>query len=227
LEVSIIIPALNESEYIGRLLDHLLANLTITHEIIVVDGGSKDDTVEICEQRGVQVLKSQASRAIQQNTGAQNAKYDYLYFVHADTLPPENFEKDLVECMENEYVAACYRSKYESKSWLLKVNAFFTRFYWLVARGGDQSLLIQKEVFFNEGLFDESYVIMEEYPLIKRLMDDKRLRIIPRAMLISTRKYNNRSWLTVSRSNYKAFKLFKKNVDSTIIRKVYEETLNS
>ena len=226
MEISIIIPALNESKYIGRLIDHLLTKLTMTFEIIVVDGGSSDNTVEICQQKGVQVYTTEPSRAIQQNFGAKHAKFENLYFVHADTLPPGSIQEDLAECIRNGHVAACYRSRYESHSKLLTINAFFTRFYWLVARGGDQSLFIRKSVFFELGGYDENFVIMEEYPLIQELMRDKRLAILPKPILISTRKYDGRSWLRVSKANYKAFKLFRKNVDSKIIRKVYKEILN-
>jgi len=226
LEISIIIPTLNESECIGRLIDRLLSNLSITFEIIVVDGGSTDDTITICQQRGVTVLESKPSRAIQQNVGAANAQYDYLYFLHADTLPPSSLQTDLAQCIEQGVIAACYRSAYETNSLILRVNAFFTRFYWLVARGGDQSLLIQKKAFFELGKFDETYVIMEEYPLLEQLMKKKQLTILPKSILISTRKYDNRSWLKVSRANYKAFRLFRKNVDSRTIKRVYKEALS-
>lgn len=225
MEISIIIPTLNEATYIGRLIQHLLSNFTETYEIIIVDGGSTDGTIEICEKLNVTILNSEPSRAIQQNTGAKAAKYNYLYFIHADTLPPDTIQEDLKACMDNGCLAACYRSKYESKSLLLKMNEFFTRFYWLVSRGGDQSLLIQKEVFFEYNGFDESYVIMEEYPLIEKLMKRKKLTIIPKGMLISTRKYCDRSWFKVSRANYRAFKLYKSGADSKIIRQVYKESL--
>ena len=69
-------------------------------------------------------------------------------------------------------------------------------------------------------------VIMEEYPLIEKLMEKKLMKVLPKTILISTRKYDNRSWLKVSRANYAAFKLYKKGVDSSIIRKVYQEKLS-
>ena len=227
MEISIIIPTLNEGAHIGRLIERLLSNITETCEIIVVDGGSTDNTIEICEENNATILHSSPSRAIQQNLGARAAKYSYLYFVHADTLPPVTIQEDLKACIDNGCLAACYRSKYESKSPLLKVNAFFTRFYWLVSRGGDQSLLVKKEVFFANDGFDETFVIMEEYPLIEKLMKLKNLTIIPKGMLISTRKYNNRSWFKVSRANYRAFKLYKKGADPKRIRKVYKDSLKN
>ena len=57
-------------------------------------------------------------------------------------------------------------------------------------------------------------------------MDKKQLKVIPKTILISTRKYDNRSWLKVSRANYAAFKLYKQGADSSIIRKVYHEKLS-
>jgi rSAM/selenodomain-associated transferase 2 len=226
LKVSIIIPVLNEASTIRQLVNHFLTNLSETFEIIVVDGGSYDKTIEICKQLPVQLLTSKPSRAIQQNTGAKAAKYEYLYFVHSDTLPPKSVEKDLKKCIKSNIEAACYRSSFDTPSLLMKVNAFFTRFNFLVCRGGDQSLFINKKTFFDLGGFDESLVIMEEYPLIQKLMDKKLLHVIPKAITISARKYENRGWLKVNKANYKAFKLYRAGTDSKIIQKTYLEALN-
>ncbi len=226
MKVSIIIPVLNEASTIRQLVNHFLTNLDETFEIIVVDGGSSDQTIEICNQLPIQLLTSKPSRAIQQNTGAKAAKYEHLYFVHSDTLPPKSVEKDLKKCIDNNIEAACYRSSFDTSSVLMKVNAFFTRFNFLVCRGGDQSLLINKKTFFDLGGFDESLAIMEEYPLIQKLMDEKKLHIIPKAITISARKYENRSWLKVNKANYNAFKLYRAGTDSKIIQKTYLEALN-
>jgi rSAM/selenodomain-associated transferase 2 len=225
VKLSIIIPTLNEASTIGRLIERLLTQDNDQLEIIIVDGGSTDGTVEICATYPVQVVFSPPSRAKQLNLGAQIAKHNTLYFVHADTLPPKSFYTDCQLYLNGTYAAACYRAKFEGRVLALKLNAFFTRFNWLISRGGDQSLFIGKKTFLALGKFDEEMEIMEEYPLLSKLMDSKKLAVIPKTILISTRKYENRSWLKVSRANAVAFKMFKAGVDSKEIKQKYLELL--
>jgi len=226
VKLSIIIPTLNEITLIGRLIERLLTKNHPDLELIVVDGGSTDGTVELVQELGITVLVCDPSRAKQMNLGARAAQADLLYFVHADTLPPISFLEDGMQALNEGYDAACYRSKFDSKKKIIQVNAFFTRFNWLVSRGGDQSLFIKKATFEKFGGFNEDMVIMEEYPLIEKLMLLKQLKVIPKSILISTRKYSNRSWLKVSRANYTAFKLYKKGVDTGVIKDVYMQKLN-
>lgn len=227
MKISIIIPTLNESQLIGRLIERLLTADSDKIEIIVVDGGSTDDTLEIAARYGVTVIQGDKSRAKQMNKGAALAQNEILYFVHADALPPIGYFKDGIESLaQPKTKAACYRSKFDCKHPIFRVNEFFTRFYWLVARGGDQSLFITKNEFERLGGFDESLEIMEEYPFIQKLMDDKKLAILPKAILISTRKYENCSWLKVSRANYIVFKLFKNGAPSNQIKERYKTLLS-
>lgn len=227
MKISIIIPTLNESQLIGRLIERLLTADNEIIEIIVSDGGSSDDTVNIAKSYGATVIQTPKSRAKQMNLGADIAQYDTLYFVHADTLPPIGYLEDGIDSLNNPNIhAACYRSKFDSKNPLFRLNEFFTKLYWLVARGGDQSLFITKKEFNARGGFNESHQIMEEYPLIQQLMEEKKLEIIPKTILISTRKYDNCSWLKVSRANYIAFKLFKKGVPTSDIKVRYKDLLN-
>lgn len=89
-KISIIVPALNESELIVQTLKPLLKVRDAGHEIIVVDGGSADNTVALASGLADRVITSPRGRARQMNTGASYAKGDVLLFLHSDTHLPDN-----------------------------------------------------------------------------------------------------------------------------------------
>ena len=92
-----------ESKYIDNLLRRLLQSSDIRFiQIIVVDGGSQDDTVALAKKYPIEIYTcSQQSRASQMNYGAKYAKANILYFVHADTLPPLSFFQDILTAIEH------------------------------------------------------------------------------------------------------------------------------
>lgn len=225
MKISIIVPTLNESANIGRLIPHLLAKHPQNKQIIIVDGGSTDDTVAIAKSLNLPVQTCEASRAKQLNLGATLSEHPNLYFVHSDTLPPIDFYEDIHEAIEMGKEAMCYRSEFVDGPKMLKLNSFFTRFDWLVSRGGDQSLFITKTKFNDLGRFNEDMQVMEEYPLIKTLLDTSAIHLNPKKIKISTRKYRNNSWLRVSRANYLAFRMFQKGEDSAKIKARYHSLL--
>ncbi len=225
MKISIIVPTLNESAYIGRLILHLLAKHPQNKEIIIVDGGSTDHTIAIAKSFNLQVQSCETSRAKQLNLGASLAEHPNLYFVHADTFPPIDFYEDIQEAIEKGKAAMCYRSEFVDGPWLLQLNSFFTRFNWLVSRGGDQSLFITKTKFNELGGFNEDMKVMEEYPLIKTLLESSAIYLNPKKIKISTRKYQNNSWLRVSRANYIAFRMYQKGEDTAKIKECYNALL--
>ncbi len=225
MKLSIIIPTLNEGQHIGRLLKHLLTNKSKDTEIIVVDGGSTDTTLSILKCNAVQLVQTKASRAVQMNEGAKLAIGDVLYFIHADTMPPASFEEDIRRAFKNGKESGCYKFKFDSDKWQLKLNAYFTQFKILIARGGDQSLFVKKDLFNELGTYDESMVIMEEYPLIEKLMARKTFKVMQKNIIVSARKYDAVSWRQVSSANIAAFKMYKKGKDSKAIKEVYHRLL--
>lgn len=168
--ISIVIPTYNEQENIVKLIHHLKVNSSAkTIEIIVVDGGSEDRTVELAGQAGaITVLFSNRCRSAQMNYGASLATGDILYFIHADTLPPSSFIKDIEKAIAGGFGLGRYRTIFDSKSWLLKLNAFFTRFDLFMCYGGDQTLFIKKHLFTSIGGFNGEMRIMEDYEIVKR-----------------------------------------------------------
>src|SRR5690606_16797648 len=143
--ISIIIPILNEAETIEKLLNYLIKNSATKNiaEIIVVDGGSCDGSVDIVKQfENTSLLISEKGRAKQMNLGAKNAKGNILYFLHADSFPPKHFDTFIINEVINGKQAGCFRMQFNSNHWWLKLAGWFTKFNWKICRGGDQSLFI-------------------------------------------------------------------------------------
>ena len=226
-KISIIIPVLNEADRIARLVTFLLRHGgPYVEEILVIDGGSRDGTVENARSAGAQVLCSTVcSRAAQMNLGAGAAKAPILYFVHADTLPPASYADDIQSALRAGYVMGCYRYQFDSPSRLLKVNAYFNRFPWLWCQGGDKTFFIRQEIFQKMGGYDEYYTIMEEYDFLRRAMKQYALFTIPKYATVSARKYEQNSWLRVQLANTLVFQLFQFRVAPMRLKRVYKTIL--
>lgn len=189
--ISIIIPVLNEETGIIRLLDHLNNNSFFsTNEIIVVDGGSTDKTSELVRSFfGVIFLKSEIGRAKQMNAGAKSATYEMLYFLHADSFPPSNFDQLILKKINSGNPAGCFQMKFDIDHWWLNLMGWFTKFNHKACRGGDQSLFITNKLFQDFNGFNEKFVVYEDNELIGRLYRNNTFCVIPKSITTSARKY--------------------------------------
>ena len=210
MTISVIIPTFNEAENITKLITFIkqLARKEIV-EILVVDGGSTDDTCDLAQNCGASVIRTvHTSRAIQMNLGAKSARGSILYFVHADVTLVSSFVDDLLESVQQGFESGCYRYIFDSDRLLLKVNAYFTRFNAIMCRGGDQTLFVTASAYATLGGFNESYVIMEDYDFILRLQKRNTFKIIHKDIVVSARKYETNSWLRVQIANLLVFIMF-------------------
>ena len=191
-KISVIIPVLNEAAYLGRVLEHLIAvsSPDTIEEIIVVDGGSTDGSDEIVKKyEEVRLLESSKGRARQLNSGARAARGSILYFLHADSFPPDGFDKKLIGQVKKGKTG-CFRLRFENPDhYLLRTSQWFTRFNFSLFRGGDQSLFIRKSDFLSLSGFDERYVIYEDIEFIKRIYRKFPFVIIPDYVITSERKF--------------------------------------
>jgi len=190
-QISIIIPVLNEGESIGSILAYLKNNSSKKNikEILIVDGGSTDQTLAIASQIGCTVLFSPKGRAKQMNFGAKHATAEILYFLHADTLPPESFDASILEAFAYGSQTGCFQMKFDSKSRFLSFFAWFSRVNHKLCRGGDQSLFIAKTLFETSDGFNEDYMVYEDIEFIGRLYEVVPFKILPRHVKTSARRY--------------------------------------
>ena len=228
LKISVIIPTLNEAKTIGKLVSHLFSNSSNTlEEIIVVDGGSKDATIEKANEAGAKVIQcTRCGRATQMNEGAKNATGDILYFVHSDTLPPKCYLADIRKAIQEGFSIGCFRSTFDSKKPLLKLNGYFSRFDQLWCRGGDQALFVTHSLFEELGGYKDHFLIMEEYDFIIRARKKQAFKIIPNEVLVSARKYDERSFFKVQFANLVVFNMFRFGASQEAMVRTYKRLLN-
>jgi rSAM/selenodomain-associated transferase 2 len=227
MNISIIIPALNEEENIGKLISYLKKNAgKEIIEVIVVDGGSNDATVFKSNEAGAQVVVSpQKGRAVQMNLGATLANGDVLYFIHADTFPSPHFIKDILGAVSQGYELGRYKTKFLSSNPLLRLNEWFTSFDLFVCMGGDQTLFVTKKLFTELQGFKPDMYLMEEYEFCKRAREKAKYKIMSGYALVSARKYAKNGWLTVQLANYKILSMYKKGASQQNMAEEYKRRL--
>ena len=190
--ITIIIPILNEAKTIGKLLQYLIDNASKQKdlEIIVVDGGSTDNSQKIVQTfKNVNLLNYEKGRAKQMNLGAKHANNDLLYFLHADSFPPKYYDKHILDEIEKGNNAGCFRMRFDNKHWWLRLASWLTQFRWRACRGGDQSQFITKALFDDIGGFDDRYIIYEDNILINELYKRNEFVVINKKLKTSARRY--------------------------------------
>lgn len=227
MKISIIIPVLNEAENLKELLPFFskIKNQE-QQEVIVVDGGSTDGTKEVVEKAGFKFLTCGIqSRAAQMNMGAKESSGDVLYYVHADVRILPSFYEDIKSSLNEGFQAGCFAYNFDSPDRMLRINSWFTQFNGLLSGGGDQTLFIRKDVFWELGGFDEKFCLMEDFELVRRIKKKYGFTVIPKRILVSARKYENNSWLRVQIANLIVFGLFFLDHPPTKLKALYSRLL--
>ena len=173
--ISVVIPTLNEAARIGGLLD-ALAIQTRAAQIIVVDGGSDDETARLVRERaGVILMESPRGVSRQRNAGARAATGDLLVFLDADDLPPPRFLESVARAHRKlPFAVACPWLRAQDAGALTRAIYFgFNVGFWLgqssLRMGSGVCLIAPRAAFEKCGGFDESLHLGEDVRLIRQL----------------------------------------------------------
>jgi uncharacterized protein len=186
--VSVIIPTLNEEDSIGETIEKAKDP---DAEIIVVDGGSRDQTRALAEAAGVKVLVSGAGRSIQQNKGARASKGNVLLFLHADTRLPVRYVNHVFETLMPAMTAAgAFQFKTDTRVPLIKAVEWVTNVRSRVFQlpYGDQALFMKKTVFDSLGGFP-AVPLAEDLLLVRKIRKYGRIRIAGAEAVTSGRRW--------------------------------------
>lgn len=191
--LSIIIPVWQEREHLPSLLHYLTTcpDLIPHAEIIVVscEGDCRYDLPEINPLVVRLVHCPNKGRAAQLNYGVATARGEVLYFLHADTFPPANFQNQIMDAKQAGYDCGSFYIHFDEPHFLLQFFSSFFRWDVPLMRFGDQSLFVSKELFGEIGGFREDHLVMEDQEIAWRLYRTGRFRLIPVPVLSSGRKF--------------------------------------
>jgi rSAM/selenodomain-associated transferase 2 len=191
--ISIIIPTLNEAQALPATLQSLQPLKQQGVEIIIVDGGSIDQTLNIAEQYGSKALQSKIGRASQMNVGAEHASGELLLFLHADTRLPHDALILLMDVAEAPEYWGRFNVKLDGNSWVFRVieSMMNVRSCLTGVVTGDHAIFVSKRLFHQiNGL--PQIELMEDIAFSKLLKQKIAPRCLSSAVTTSSRRWEQR-----------------------------------
>ncbi|WP_444930089.1 TIGR04283 family arsenosugar biosynthesis glycosyltransferase [Microbulbifer sp. SSSA002] len=191
IQFSVIVPLFNEAEQMAPLLQHLQAlDAREDVEVIVVDGGSSDGSVEILESSGLALLHAARGRALQMNAGAQMAKGHWLLFLHADSRLPPQALKSIGELNRETAYWGRFDIQIEGRSFCFPLIAALINLRSRLSgiATGDQAIFVRRALFDSMGGFP-AQPLMEDIELSRRLRRDYRPCCLRKKVTTSGRRW--------------------------------------
>jgi len=196
MQLSIIIPALNEAGCIRDILQQLQALRAQGHEVILVDGGSCDETITLAHTRVDQLLPAPAGRALQMNVGAQAASGQVFWFLHADTRVPNKAAHLIIEAVQHAGSWGRFDVRLSGDRILLRLVERMMNWRSRVTGvvSGDQGMFVSRELFERVGGFAE-LPLMEDIDLSRRLKREQRPVCLRDTLITSSRRWEQQGIL--------------------------------
>ena len=189
MKISVIIPTYNEEKVIAQLITSL-QKIKEKCEILFVDGGSTDKTVEMIGKE-FSVITSEKGRAKQMNAGARQSSGDVLFFLHCDSEIPDTALEEIETVMEK-HRAGCFGIAFHSKNFFMFTCRVISnhRVKDRKVMFGDQGIFIERDLFFDIGMYPE-IPIMEDYQLSLTLKEKGiRLGMTKNRIFTSDRRFS-------------------------------------
>jgi rSAM/selenodomain-associated transferase 2 len=192
--VSIIVPTLNEQAHILPTLK-ALQQLPGDKEILVVDGGSTDATLELARSQRVTVLDAPKGRGPQMHAGALAAAGSVLWFVHADTIPLPSALREIESALEDEsVVAGNFGLLFDGSSRAARrLTAIYPLLRLLGLSYGDSGIFVRKRVYEQIGGF-RALALFEDLDLLSRLRRAGQFAHLPCSIVTSSRRFEQRNF---------------------------------
>ncbi len=207
--ISIIIPTLNESERLGTLLTGIKYAANV--EVIVVDGGSTDETTRRAVELGATVVTSGRGRARQMTAGVEASSGSLLLFLHADTQLPRDFEAWVRRVLSFSDVSlGAFSLGIDGPGlgfrWIEATANLRSR--WLNMPYGDQALFMRREVYDDLGGYIEDIPILEDLDLVRRAKEKGTIVTVPARVRTSSRRWLKEGRLRLTTKNIVSFGAF-------------------
>ena len=196
VRISVVIPTLDEALELPETLARL-RGLDAVSEVVVADGGSRDETVELARAWGARVVTAPRGRGRQLREGAAVATGDALLLLHADTWMPPGGDAALIQVLARPgVVAGAFLKRFRQGNWLMAGSQVKCRIRMsaLQFAYGDQALFVRRDILERIGGVP-AVPLMEEHELCRLLRQQGRLELASATVLTSARRFRKRGVL--------------------------------
>jgi uncharacterized protein len=221
MRMAIVVPTLNEAESLRR---HLPAVLAVGDEVVVSDGGSSDETLEIARGLGARTVSGAPGRGGQLNRGAAAASADVLLFLHADTILPPAGAQAIRAAVAAGAVggACCLRFDVDRPLLRLGAGLINLRSRLRFPALGDQAQFVRRDVFLRMHGFRD-WPILEDLDFARRLRKEGRTVLVPEKVTTAARRFVEQGVVRTVATNWLIWALFALGISPQRLARLYRQ----